>query len=100
MALIGGANNLGSNIIQGNISGSFWEVLGQSVGAASGTLSLYVPAGWLAGGAIGSVAGLLIDKAIGCIANLALQVFLRNIAVGVLTALSAAQKACRAHLKQ
>ena len=56
-ALIGGVINLGSNIIQGNISGNFWEVLGQGAaafgaGAASGTLSLYGPAGWIAGGAI------------------------------------------------
>ena len=54
---IGGVINLGVNIFQGNISGTPWEVLGQSTaaftaGAAAGTLALYGPGGWAAGGAI------------------------------------------------
>ncbi len=56
-ALIGGLINLGVNIYQGNINGSFWDIIGKGAaafgsGAAAGTLSLYGPAGWAAGGAL------------------------------------------------
>lgn len=56
-AVIGGLINLGVNIYQGNIKGNFWDVIGKGAaafgsGAAAGTLSLYGPAGWVAGGAI------------------------------------------------
>ena len=55
---IGGLINLGVNIINGNLSGmGFWETLGKGAaafgaGATSGTLALYGPVGWAAGGAI------------------------------------------------
>lgn len=55
--VIGGVFNLGMNIYQGNLHGGFWNILGQGTAAfgagfAAGTLSLYGPAGWVAGGAI------------------------------------------------
>jgi len=51
-AAIGGVVNLTVNLIQGNV-GNFWEGLGYfGAGAAAGTLALYGPAGWAAGGAI------------------------------------------------
>ena len=55
---IGGLINLGVNAFNGNLSGmGFWETLGKGAaafgaGAASGTLALYGPVGWAAGGAI------------------------------------------------
>ncbi|MBV6419610.1 MAG: hypothetical protein DAHOPDDO_00833 [Ignavibacteriaceae bacterium] len=50
-AIIGGVVNLGVNLIQGNVHG--WDALGYfGAGAAAGTLALYGPAGWAAGGAI------------------------------------------------
>ena len=50
--LIGGAVNLGVNLWQGNID-NFGEGLAAfGAGGAAGTLALYGPAGWAAGGAI------------------------------------------------
>jgi RHS repeat-associated protein len=55
---VGGLVNIGVNIFNGNLSGmGFWETVGKGAaafgaGAASGTLALYGPAGWAAGGAI------------------------------------------------
>ena len=57
-AVIGGTVNLAVNAFQGNLGGgSLWDVIGRGAaafgaGAAAGTLSLYGPAGWAAGGAI------------------------------------------------
>ncbi|MFY0689678.1 MAG: hypothetical protein JXQ90_21075 [Cyclobacteriaceae bacterium] len=56
--IIGGTANLVSNALQGNLSGQGLTTgIGKGLaafaaGGASGTLSLYGPAGWLAGGAI------------------------------------------------
>jgi len=56
--LIGGVVNLGVNIFNGNLAGmDFWDAVGTGAaafgaGAAAGTLSLYGPVGWAAGGAI------------------------------------------------
>jgi RHS repeat-associated protein len=54
---IGGLVNLFVNIFQGNITGSFWEVIGKGAAAfgagfGAGVLALYGPAGWIAGGAL------------------------------------------------
>lgn len=57
-AAVGGVINLTVNAIQGNLRGdNVWESIGKgaaafTAGAASGTLALYGPAGWAAGGAI------------------------------------------------
>ncbi|THF49395.1 hypothetical protein E6C50_11630 [Flavobacterium supellecticarium] len=54
---IGGIINLTVNIVEGNIDGNFWEVVGKGSAAfgsgfAAGALATYGPAGWAAGGAI------------------------------------------------
>ncbi|WP_243765977.1 RHS repeat-associated core domain-containing protein [Polaribacter cellanae] len=50
--IIGGVINLVSNAIQGNIHSWGDGLAAFGAGAAAGTLSLYGPAGWAAGGAI------------------------------------------------
>lgn len=55
--VIGGVVNLAANIIQGNIKGGFWEVVGKGAAAfgsgfGAGVLATYGPAGWAAGGAL------------------------------------------------
>jgi RHS repeat-associated protein len=50
--VIGGAVNLTVNLIQGNIDNIGEGLAAFGAGGAAGTLSLYGPAGWAAGGAI------------------------------------------------
>jgi RHS repeat-associated protein len=51
-AILGGVVNLGINLFEGHVH-SVWQGLGYfAVGAVSGELSLYGPAGWMAAGAV------------------------------------------------
>lgn len=57
LGIIGGIINLGVNIIQGNIHGNVWQIIGQSAaafgaGAVAGMIVEYGPGAWAAGGAL------------------------------------------------